>query len=339
MNRFDLVKKLILFGVLIAAVGAPLAVSSIFWSSVLTLVLINSLMAASLRTILLIGEFSLGHVGFMCLGAYSSALLTMHYDIPFGLALLASGMIAALVAVVIGFPYMRVKAIYFVILTVVTSESIRLVAYNWKSVTGGNLGLIGFPGAGVFEIPGLLEVDFNGFTEYYYLTLAVVCLSLLILYRLEKSKLGFVWRSIRDSNKLSGAVGINVLRYKVICFSIACFFAGIAGSLMAHFEQALSAMDASAFGIMTTLYLFIYVVVGGKNRFSGPLVGTVVLSFVLELSRPIQNFQPMLIGVICIVVVMNLPEGLVSIPDYIRLRMNQKKEPETLKLSILNKEI
>ncbi len=339
MNSLDIIKKLVLLGIVIAVVGTPLAISSIFWSSMLTLILINVLMAASLRTILLIGEFSLGHVGFMCLGAYSSALLTLHFEIPFGVALIASGLISGLFAAIIGFPYMRVKAIYFVILTVVTSETIRLVAFNWKSVTGGQFGLIGFPGAGVLEIPGLFEIDFNGFTEYYYLTLCVVCLSLFILYRLEKSKLGFVWISIRDSDKLSGSVGINVLRYKVICFSIACFFAGIAGSLLAHSEQTLSAMEASSFGVMTTLYLFIYLVVGGRDRFSGPLVGTVVLAFVIELSRPIQNFQPMLIGVICIIVVMNLPGGLVSIPDYISQRLNTNKENKATKLAAIEKDL
>jgi branched-chain amino acid transport system permease protein len=187
MNRERLFKILGPIGAILLAIATPLLLSNIYWTSVLTMIVINSLMAASLRTIFTIGEFSLGHVGFMCLGAYASALLTLKAGLPFGLTLPIAGLISGLVAVVLGHPFMRVKGIYFSILTLVTSESIRLLAFNWKNMTGGTDGLIGFPGAGVLSVPGLGQVDFEGFTEYYFLTLGVVCASLFILYRLERS--------------------------------------------------------------------------------------------------------------------------------------------------------
>jgi len=317
MNREGMFKILGCIGAILLAIAAPPALSSIYWTSVLTMIVINSLMAASLRTILTIGEFSLGHVGFMCLGAYSSALLTMKAGLPFGVTLPGAGLMAGLVAFVLGHPFMRVKGIYFAILTLVTSESIRLLAFNWRSLTGGIDGLIGFPGAGVLSIPGLGQVDFDGFTEYYYLTLAVVCTSLFILYRLEKSKLGFTWLAIREADKMAGAVGVNVLRYKVIAFSIASFFAGIGGGLFAHFERALGPHATASFGIMTTIYLLIYMVVGGKTKFAGPIMGAVVLSLVYEFARPVEEYQPMIIGAIAIAVVKLIPEGLVSIPEKI----------------------
>lgn len=304
-------------GLVILAIVAPLALSSIYWTSVLNMIVINVLMAVSLRSIFLIGQFSLGHVGFMCLGAYTSALLTMKAGIIFWLALPTSGLMAGLVALLLGYPFMRVKGIYFVILTVVTSESIRLLAFNWQDFTGGFNGLVGIPGAGTLSIPGLVEINFGGFNEYYYLTLTVVAISLIILHRLEKSRLGFTWLAIREADKQAGAVGINVLRYKVISFSIASSFAGIGGALLAHFEQIISPQASSAFGVMTTIYLLVYMVVGGKSRFIGPIVGAVVLSLVSEFTRPMQEYQPMIIGAIAIAVVMLLPEGLVSIPEIV----------------------
>jgi branched-chain amino acid transport system permease protein len=297
-----------------ASIAAPPVLSSIYWTSVMNMTVINALMAASLRTIFLVGEFSLGHVGFMCIGAYTSALLTMKTGLPFGITLPTAGLVAGLIAIFLGYPFMRVKGIYFVILTVVTSESFRLLAYNWRGLTGGTDGLIGFPGAGTLTIPGLGQIDFTGFTEYYYLTLAVVCLSLFILYRLEKSNLGFTWITIRETDKMASAVGINVLKYKVINFSIASFFAGVGGALLAHSEQTLSAQASSVFGVMTTIYFLVFMVVGGKSDFMGPVLGAVTLSLVMEFSRPMQEYQPMMIGAIALTVVMLIPEGLVSIP-------------------------
>jgi len=297
----------------------PLILSSIYWTSVMTNILISILMAVSLRTIYLVGEFSLGHVGFMCVGAYTSALLRMKAGLPFALTLPIGGALAGLTALSLGYPFMRVKGIYFVILTVVTSESFRQLALNWRSLTGGTDGLIGFPGAGAFSIPGIGQLDFGSPDGYYYLTLAVVCASLWILHRVEKSRLGFTWLAIRETDKMAGAVGINVLKYKVINFSVACFFAGIGGALLAHSEQALSSLEGASFGIMTTIYLLVYMVVGGKRRFEGPIVGAVVLSLVSEFTRPVEEYQPMIIGAIAIAVVMLLPDGLSIIPEKIGL--------------------
>jgi branched-chain amino acid transport system permease protein len=306
---------------LIAAFGVtviPLTLDNIYWTSVLTLTLINSLMAVALRTIFLIGEFSLGLVGFMCVGAYTAALLGLKAGVAFALSLSTGAFLAGLIGFALGYPFMRVKGIYFVILTVVTSESFRMLAVHWKSLTDGINGLVGFPGPGILNLPGFGEVNFNDFGAYYYLTLAIVSVSLFILYKLERSNLGLTWLAIRETEKMAGAVGINVLRYKVINFTVACFFAGLGGGLLAYSERTLSPTSSSAFGVMTTIYLLVYMIVGGKSHFLGPIIGTFVLSLVSEFVRPMQEYQPMIIGAIAIAVVMILPEGLVSLPDQAR---------------------
>jgi branched-chain amino acid transport system permease protein len=316
-NRLSSVKVLAMAALVASAIAAPPILSNIYWTSVMTMIVINALMVASLRTIFLIGEFSLGHAGFMCIGAYTSALLTMKVGLPFAISLPIGGLLASLVALGLGYPFMRVKGIYFVILTVVTSESIRLLALNWRSLTGGINGLIGFPGAGVLFIPGIGHIDFNGFTGYYYLTLGITCISLFILYRLEKSPLGFIWCAIREGNKMAGSVGINVLRYKVINFSIACFFAGIGGVLWAHSQRTISPQAGSTFGVMTTIYFLVYMVVGGREKFMGPIVGAVALSLLVQFTGSMQEYQPMIIGSIAVAVAMIIPEGLISIPERI----------------------
>jgi len=317
--------------VFLAAIAAPLVIGNIYWTSALTLILINVLLAVSLRLIVLIGEFSLGHVGFMCLGAYTSALLTMKAGVPFGVGVVAGGVMASLVALALGYPFMRVKGIYFVILTVMASESFRNLALNWEAFTGGFNGLVGIPAPGTLKFPWIGDVDFGGFIEYYYLTLAVVAVSLFLMSTLEKSRLGFTWRAIRETDVQAGAVGINVLRYKVINFAVACFFAGIGGALLAHSEQTISPQAGSAFGVMTTMYLLIYMVVGGKSRFSGPIYGAVVLSLVMEFTRPLQQVQPMIIGFIAVAVVLFFPDGMVSMPGILRKRLSKTQKPFEVK--------
>jgi len=329
MNKQGITKRLMLW-IFISVIifAAPKIFSNIYWISVLTRILIDILLAVSLRAIFLVGEFSLGHVGFMCIGAYTSALLAMKTGLPISLTIPAGGLLAGLIALGLGYPFMRVKGIYFVILTVMTSESIRSLAENWEALTGGIKGLAGIPGAGSLYLPVIGKLDFGSFVGYYYVTLMIVIVSLLILYQTEKSRVGFTLIAIRENDKQTGSIGINVLKYKVLNFSVACFFAGIAGALLAHSEQTISAQAGSTFGVMTTMYLLIYMVVGGKSRFIGPIVGTIVLSLIMEFTRPMKEYQPMLIGLIAILVVMFFPNGLVSVPgkaiSFWRTKINKK---------------
>jgi len=250
----------------------------------------------------------------MLLGAYTSALLVMKAGVMFGVAVVAGGALSGLTALILGFPFLRVRGIYFAILTLLTAESLRLLAFNWKTLTGGAWGLGGIPPCGPIPLPGLGEIQFETPGPYYYLMIAVVSFSLWILYRLERSELGFTWRAIRETEKLAAAVGVNVLWYKMLNFGIGCFFAGIAGALFAHFQRGLSADVNSTFGVLTSIYLFVYMVVGGQDHFAGPIVGAIALSLLNEFTRPLQAYQPMMIGAFAILIVLLLPKGLVALP-------------------------
>ena len=236
--------------------------------SVLILILLNVLMASSLRTIALLREVSLGHVGFALIGSYASALLMMKGGLSFWPALLASGLLSAAVALILGYPFLRVRGIYFSILTLLTAETFRLVAFYWRGLTGGTMGLVGIPSPEPIVLPLLGSVSFDETGAYYYLTLVVIVICMTALYLIERSHLGFTWRAIKNGEELSQSVGINVIGYKVVNFAIASFFAGIAGSLFAHYQRNLSADFTSRFGVVTSIYLVVYMVVGGQRNFA-----------------------------------------------------------------------
>ena len=313
---------IILFCILIAFLGGKWAGND-YLLSILILTAINVLMACSLRTIFILEQISLGHVGFALIGAYSSALMMMKLDISFWIALPFSGLICAVIALLLGYPFLKLKGIYFTILTFMLAESLRIIAYNWRSLTGGQFGLTDIPGPGTSDLPFIGTMNFDTMENYYYLTLTVVLISILILFCIEKSHLCSKWRAIRDADSLAESIGMNVIQHRITNFVIACFFAGIAGALFAHYQKGLSVEATSRFGIMASIYLLAYVVIGGKEKFSGPIVGTIVLMFIVEFARSLEEYQPIIIGVIAIVMVLFLPEGVAGIPERLS-KMNKQ---------------
>jgi branched-chain amino acid transport system permease protein len=297
----------------VAMVVAPNVLGSAYWFTIFTTVVINILLASSLRTMFLVGRISLGHVGFMLVGAYVSALASMHAGWPLWLTIPAGALMSAAVALLVSYPFLRVAGVYFAILTLLAAETLRLVAYNWKGVTGGQLGLTGIPGPAPLSLPLLGTVELGRITGYYYLSLAVVVLSLLVLYALERTDLGLKWRAIRDAEPLAQSVGIPVMSYKIANFVIACFFAGLAGALYAHAQRGLDAEATSRFGALMSMYLLVYLVVGGQRPFLGPAVGATLLTIVGQVAGFAQEYQPMLVGVLAIAVTVFMPAGIAGV--------------------------
>jgi branched-chain amino acid transport system permease protein len=286
-----------------------------YWLTVLTLLAINVLLVSSLRSVTLINEISLGHVGFALIGAYAQGLLMMKGGLTFWPALILSGLLAAFVAAVLGYPFLKVKGIYFSILTLLTAETFRLVVY-YSDFTGGFVGLLGIPAPEPVNLFGH-TVEFTTVNTYYYLAIGVVIVALLILYHFERAYVSFQWRAIRDDSMLAGAVGVNVIGFKIVNFTISGFMAGISGALFAAFQHNLSPDTTSRFGALMSIYVLVYMVVGGKGHFVGPIVGATVLTLVAEFTRPIAEYQPMVTGAIAILVMIFMPMGLSGLPAQI----------------------
>ncbi len=304
-------------GVLVAFLFClPLFMDNPYWLYILSLAWINVLLASSLRTISLTGELSLGQVGFMLVGAYSSALLSLKLGLSVWLTMLIGGLLAAALAALLAYPVLRTKGVYFTVLTLLVAEIFRLSMWYMPSLSGGPAGLSGIPAPGAIVLPGIGAIAFVTKTANYYLLLTVVSVSLVVLWRLERS-LGFTWMALRQNDALADAVGINVMGYKIVAFVVGSFFAGIAGASFAHFMHLLTTDVTAMFGMLTSIYVVIYMVVGGRGRFAGPILGAVVLTLVPEFARPLKQYQPIIFGGLVIFIIFFMREGLIDLPYYL----------------------
>ena len=279
---------------------------------ILVFLTINVLLVVSYRLLTLTGEWSLGHVVIMGVGAYASALCAKAAGLPVPLAMLMGAAAAALVAFALSFPLFRMKGFYFLIGSFAAGEIIRLLWKRFREPFGGPKGLKLLPSFPDIQI-GEVTVAFFDPVNYYYLCLIVVSVSLLILYRLERSRVGLVFHAVHWQDKLAEAVGVNTWRYRTLAFVTASFFAGLAGALLAHY---LTTINPNRFDVEQMVFVLIWVIVGGTATFYGPILGVVVLTVINEVvlrHMGIDQARPLIYGAILIATMMFLPNGLESL--------------------------
>jgi branched-chain amino acid transport system permease protein len=293
--------------VLIVVVALLLALPFVggeYYVYIFALVFINVILSASLRPSLTCGQLNIGHSAFMCIGAYTSALLAKSLDVPFEVALLCGAVLAAAVGLAIGYPSLRLRGVYFAMVTVAFVEAIRLIASIWVPLTRGNAGLSGVPK------PSILGMTLATRTSQYYLALVLMLVVLLVLYKLEHSRLGLIWKSIGMDDALAQSLGVNVANYKLLAFSLGCFFAGVAGAFYAHFIRFLFPPE---FGFLLATNILIYNFVGGRGHFAGPIVGAAFLSL---LSEPFRGspYETIFYSIVMLLTILFLPGGLITLP-------------------------
>jgi len=275
-----------------------------YYIHVFTLVLINIILAASLRPSLNCGQLNIGHSAFMCVGAYTSALLAKHYALPFELTLLAGALLATVVGLIVGYPALRLRGVYFAMVTVAFVEVIRLIAAIWVPLTRGNSGLSGIPK------PNLLGITLVSKSSQYYLAVGLTAIVLFVLWRLERSRLGLTWRSIGLADNLAQSLGVNIAANKLLAFAVGCFFAGVAGAFYAHFIRFLFPPE---FGFLVATNILVYNFVGGRGHFVGPIVGATFLSL---LSEPFRGsaYETIFFSIAMLLTILFLPGGLITLP-------------------------
>ena len=315
MNRKRLTKGLGLAALIIVLCALPSFVTGVYLVHVLITIGINIVLAASLRFIATSGQLSLAHAGMMSVGAYTSALLAVKAGLSFWLAMPLGGLAAMILATLVGIPFVRLRGIYFTMVTLFLSEFIRLIVQEWKRLTGGASGILDIPRPGAFAIPGLLNIDFSIKAHYYYLILLVALVSLLILYALEHSRIGTTLFSVQQSDSLAESLGVDTAGYRILAFGIGCFFAGIVGAFYGHYYTGI---NPDSFGYLGGIYVLMYMVVGGMRRFPGPIIGAVILTVVPELSSGLQEYAPFVFAAILLIIIFFLREGVVSLPERIR---------------------
>ena len=288
----------------------PHVMSGPYYIHVFILTMMNIILTCSLRLISLSGQISLAHGGMMTIGAYTSALLVMKLGLSTWNAMIIAGLFVAFIACLTGFPFMRLKGIYFSIVTVFFSEMVVLITQQWESLTGGSSGIYNIPAPNPVVISGLFNIDFLEKIHFYYFALFLMIISLVILYAVEKSRIGFTLKAIKQADSLSESVGINTVGFKVLAYSVGCFFAGIVGAFYSHY---ISAMCPDTFGFFYTINILVYMVVGGIGTFLGPILGAFVLTILPEITRVLKQFMPFIFAAVLIAVIFFLPEGIAGL--------------------------
>lgn len=263
-----------------------------FWSTYSTLVFsvgVHALLALSIWLTLSCGLLSMANAAFMGIGAYVSALLTLHLEWPFASVLLAGGLAPALVALIIGAPVLRLSGVYLAMATLAFGEVVRITALNLE-ITGGPEGLNGIP---------LI-------TEGWHICL-ILAVTIYALARLRRSKVGRAFEAIKEDEVAARLMGINVDRYKMLAFTLGGFIAGVAGALNAHFTFFISPRE---YGFENAVDILTMAVLGGTSSLIGPMLGGGILTLLPELLRSLHDFRSLFNGAVLIFVVLFLPKGI-----------------------------
>lgn len=310
-------------GALILGMAAvPWVLNDEYLLEILIILLINILLAVSYRLITTTGDWSFCHVVLFGTGAYATALITKHLGLSVWISIPLAALVTALVGRAFIFPLLRTTGFGFFIASFAIGEFVRLIWIKFHDPFGGSRGMIGIPP------PELGSINFYDGTPYYYLTLLVVVISLVAMYRLDRSSVGKTWKAIYSDPGLAESVGIDVPRYRTQAFVIGSFFAGLAGALLAHRNGA---VDPASFGINAMIYLVIWVVVGGTATFWGPIIGVVGMTAIYEASRPLLDMRPLIFGSILILTLLFMPQGLEGLIGKFRRRTPQPSaDPQTV---------
>ena len=306
-------RKAVLLGLVVVAFGWPFVIENRYVTHIGVLIGISTTVSLSLNMMLRIGQLSAAQAAFMGLGAYTSTLLVMRLGLPFLIAFPAAGLLVAAIAAVIGPFFLRVKGVYFVLLTFALGEGIRLVFQEWVSLFGGNNGIHGIPKASLFGMAMLTP------RSYYFLALALVVVTFLVALAVFRSALGAVLDSLNENEELSQSLGVNALSYRVCIFALSGFLAGLAGSVYAHYTGFLS---PEAFGFSTFIDMLAINVIGGISSPIGPVLGAILLVPLPELLRDVKQYQMLTYGLLLMSAVLFLPSGIAG--GLQRLRQRQR---------------
>jgi len=253
-----------------------------------------------------LGMLSLAHPAFYGMGAYTSALLVMRLEAPFLLAFALAGVLAAAVALGVGYPALRLSYHSFAIVTLAFTLITRVVWVNWVSLTRGPMGIPGVPRPRL-AVPVLGEIAIDRASRYYYAVLVLVLLTCGFIALMLRSRVGRAMLAVRENEVLAETLGVNAFKYRMLAFATGAFFAGLAGSFTAHYITFVGP-EFTDFYYITML--LIMVILGGSGTIHGVIVGAVLFTFIPEYLRFTPEFRDVLYGVILLLTIIFMPEGI-----------------------------
>ncbi|MEY4755211.1 MAG: hypothetical protein RJA34_109 [Pseudomonadota bacterium] len=261
------------------------------------------------------GQKSLGHAAFFGIGAYTVAIM-LKAGISFWIGLPTGALLCFVVGLILGFPALRVQTIYLAFATLGFNTALWLVMRNEEWLTGGTFGINNI------ARPSLFGLSLDGNRAYYYLVLAFAVVLALLLWGLLRSPWGKAFTALRDNAIRAESLGIDTRSYTLLSFAIGATFAGIAGGLYASQVQFI---DPALFTVGSSIMMYLMVVVGGPGYFFGPVLGAAVGVILPEWLRFAQAWYLFVFGSAVVLLMIWLPDGLLSIPDRLKARKQAKE--------------
>ncbi len=268
------------------------------------LVCLNVVIVSGLAVIARTGQLSLGHGAFVGIAAYGAVLTHMKGGWPFWASSLAGIALAALVALALGWVILRLRGVYFVLVTFAFAELVRLALLDWSGLTGGANGIAGIPPATLFGF------EFDTKARFLALALVFAVASVLFLRRLAATPTGQAQDAVSENAALAEASGLNVHRVQLQAFVIGCAIAGLGGVLLAHYVGFVS---PESFNTSLSINVIVMLVIGGRQSVWGPLIGALILTPLPELLRGAVQTQHIFYGAALILILHFMPGGLASL--------------------------
>ncbi len=261
-----------------------------------------------------IGRINIGQGAFALIGGYVTAILATRLGLSFWLCLPLSGLIAGLTGIVLGLGILRLRGVYFAMITLSLTEAVRLGFLSGGELTGGAPGIPNIPLPGELSLFGLTLIpDFarvDSHIAFYFLGAFLLITGLAVVWRISVSRLGWIFRSLQQDEELAQSVGINVAKYRVMAYGICCCYGGIGGAFFTVSQQSIY---PSVFGVPDSLFFILYCFLGGLAYVGGPIVGAFLLFILFEVLHDLQQYQSLFYAALMIAIMLWLPNGLLSL--------------------------
>lgn len=302
MKLANIYKSIRIWLILIIAVLLPFILTNNYWLHIANIAGIFAICSLSLNLLTgCTGLFSVGHIAFYGIGAYTAAILATKLNAPFLVTIICSGIMAMLFGLVLGIPSLRLKGVYLAISTLAFGEITYQIFVNWTVVTNGTKGILGI------KPPVIFGITFNNYQKYYYLVLTVLVIVIILLRNLLQSRIGRALFSVREGEIAASALGVNTVQYKIIAFATSSFFAGIAGCLYAyevHFISPESFVSAESISVLAMM------VVGGIGSIPGSIAGAILLTLIPEVLRSAGDVRLVIYGAAIVAFIIFAPRGI-----------------------------
>jgi ABC-type branched-subunit amino acid transport system ATPase component/ABC-type branched-subunit amino acid transport system permease subunit len=310
-------------GAVVAMAALPHLFPTAYFTHLFTTIAYSTIVVMGLNVLIgFSGQISLGHAGFYAVGAYTTALLSAQHGWWLWFSVPAAVATAAAAGFVLALPAMRTKGLYLAVMTIAFGFVVEILSQRWVELTGGTMGVYGIP---TVSVPGLPA----GGVGYFYVVAAAALALQLVLNTLVGSLWGKTLVAVKDSEQAAEAVGIDVLRWKVLAFVISAGCAGLGGAFFAHQNGYI---NSDAFTFSTSLFFLVALIVGGLGSRYGPIVGVTVLTALNQVSAQLYEYRFYTLGVLLLGVLIFMPFGLAGGVTALRRRLRRRAAPAAVGL-------